>query len=153
MKIIADIEDERWTELADIFPQLEHAAKLIGDGADYDVQVLLTSDDNMQVINRDWRAIDKPTNVLSFPSALSHTLPQGVARPLGDIVLAYDTLLREAHENRKPVRDHVTHLFVHGLLHLLGYNHETEAEADVMETKERDVLAQLGLPDPYAHEH
>ncbi|AWN36680.1 rRNA maturation RNase YbeY [Methylobacterium radiodurans] len=117
-----------------------------------EVSVLLADDATVQDLNRTWREKDKPTNVLSFPAA-----PQprhaGVATPLGDVVLAYDTVLRESTEQSKPFRDHLAHLLVHGTLHLLGQDHETgEAEADAMEALEIAALAGLGVPNPYAEE-
>jgi probable rRNA maturation factor len=108
-----------------------------------EVSLLLTGDAEMRGINREWRAKDKPTNVLSFPAVL----PDKLARApfLGDIAVAFETLSREAEEERKALSDHYTHLVVHGFLHLLGYDHETEAEADAMER-----LAALGVADPYS---
>ncbi len=116
------------------------------------VSVLLADDEAVRELNRTWRGKDKPTNVLSFPAA-----PQprhlGVAAPLGDLVLAYDTLLRESAEQSKPLAHHLVHLLVHGTLHLLGQDHETgEAEADAMEALEIAALAGLGIPNPYADE-
>ena len=116
------------------------------------VSVLLADDDTVHELNRTWRGKDKPTNVLSFPAAPqpSHA---GVAMPLGDLVLAYDTLVRESGEQSKPLGHHLAHLLVHGTLHLLGQDHETgEAEADAMEALEIAALAGLGIPNPYADE-
>jgi probable rRNA maturation factor len=115
-----------------------------------EVSVLLTDDAAVQELNRMWRGKDKPTNVLSFPAA-----PQprhaGAATPLGDVVLAYETLVRESAEQSKPLQNHLTHLLVHGTLHCLGQDHEIgEAEADAMEALEVAALATLGIPDPYA---
>ncbi len=114
------------------------------------VCVLLTDDESVRDINREWRGQDKPTNVLSFPAA-----PQprhaGMALPLGDVVLAYETLVRESAEQSKPLQNHLAHLLVHGTLHCLGHDHETgAAEADAMEALEVAALATLGIPDPYA---
>ncbi len=115
-----------------------------------EVSVLLTDDAEVQTLNRQWRGKDKPTNVLSFP-APAQPLPPGAARPLGDVVLAYDTVLRESAEQSKPLEHHLAHLLVHGTLHLLGQDHETgEAEADAMEALEIAALATLGIPNPYA---
>ncbi len=114
------------------------------------VTVLLADDATVQALNRTWRGKDKPTNVLSFPAA-DQPLPPGAPQPLGDVVLAYDTLLRESAEQSKPLSHHLAHLLVHGTLHLLGQDHETgEAQADAMEALEVAVLATLGIPDPYA---
>jgi probable rRNA maturation factor len=119
------------------------------DGAE--LAVMLTDDEGIRTLNRNWRGIDKPTNVLSFP-ALQPTAPPGDDDPprmLGDIAIAYETLRREADEEQKPFDHHLSHLAVHGFLHLIGYDHETDAEAEAMEALEREVLAQLGIPDPY----
>ncbi|MGF1605299.1 MAG: rRNA maturation RNase YbeY [Rhodothalassiaceae bacterium] len=104
--------------------------------------LVLDSDEAVRRLNAQWRGQDKPTNVLSFPS--------GEAEPLGDLVLAYGVCAREAAEQGKALMDHVVHLVLHGLLHLLGHNHETDLQADVMEALERAVMAELGLRDPYA---
>jgi probable rRNA maturation factor len=115
--------------------------------ADAEVAIMLTDDDGVQALNRDWRGIDKPTNVLSFPA------PEPAAgirpRPLGDIAIAYETTRREAESESKPFAHHLSHLAVHGFLHLIGYDHETDDEAETMENLEREILSQLGVPDPY----
>ena len=95
-------------------------------------------------LNRDFRGKDKPTNVLSFPAPAN---PEG---HLGDIAIAYGVTAREAETAGKSLADHATHLAVHGVLHLLGYDHETDAEAEVMEPLEDAILAELGIADPYA---
>jgi probable rRNA maturation factor len=114
-----------------------------------EISLLFADDARVQPLNRDWRAMDKPTNVLSFPSAI---LQPGVALPpvLGDIVLAYETIEREAEEEDKPFDNHVSHLLLHGFLHLLGYDHQIEAEAAQMEAIETRILGLLAIPDPYA---
>jgi len=125
------------------------AAATVADGADEDleVSVMLTDDESIRTLNRQWRGKDKPTNVLSFPAPEQPGL-EG-PRHLGDIALAYETLVREAEEESKPLADHFAHLVVHGVLHLLGYDHETDEEADVMEALEVKALAGLGIADPY----
>ena len=109
--------------------------------------VMLTDDAQIRELNRDWRGKDKPTNVLSFPAPEQ----PGAAGPrhLGDIALAYETLVREAEEESKELAHHFAHLVVHGVLHLLGYDHEIEAEAEIMEGLEVKALATLGIADPY----
>jgi len=116
-----------------------------------EVSVVLTDDEAIQALNRDWRHIDKPTNVLSFPApAAAHGAPEP---PLGDIVIAYETLARESTAAHKPFLHHLAHLAVHGFLHLIGYDHQTDSQADAMEGCERDILASLDIADPYrAHE-
>jgi probable rRNA maturation factor len=110
-----------------------------------EVSILLCDDDFIRDLNQKWRGIDKPTNVLSFPAG-DAAAPGPI---LGDIVVAYGTAAREAREEEKSLRDHVAHLFVHGFLHLIGYDHLVTAEADEMEALERTILAELGIADPY----
>jgi probable rRNA maturation factor len=112
-----------------------------------EVTVALTDDAAIRALNRDWRGRDSATNVLSFPAP---PLPTG-AEPahLGDVVLAYETLAREAVAEAKPFDHHLTHLVVHGVLHLLGHDHETDADAARMEGRECAILATLGISDPY----
>jgi probable rRNA maturation factor len=108
------------------------------------VTILLTDDAEVRQLNRDFRKQDKPTNVLSFPAAdtaLGH---------LGDLTLAYETCAREAAQQGKSLGHHLAHLVVHGVLHLTGWDHEADADAEAMEQLEREVLARLGVPDPYA---
>jgi probable rRNA maturation factor len=112
-----------------------------------EVSILLTDDAHQQALNRQWRNIDKPTNVLSFPQ-LAPFAP--VAGLVGDISLALETLRRESVEFGIEFVAHFTHLVVHGFLHLLGYDHEEETEALQMESLETHVLATLGIADPYA---
>ena len=114
---------------------------------DNDVSLLFTDDQQIQQLNAQYRQQDKPTNVLSFAAQ------EGVGPAtmiLGDIVLARQTIELEAKEQDKSVEDHLTHLVIHGFLHLLGYDHETEEEADIMENLETRILAELGIADPYA---
>ncbi|MES2906280.1 MAG: rRNA maturation RNase YbeY [Pseudomonadota bacterium] len=109
------------------------------------VSLLLADDAEIALYNEQWRGKAMPTNVLSFPSA-----PQARAAGfLGDIVMSYETLQREAQEQQKSLQNHALHLFVHGLLHLLGHDHDISAEAEAMEAQERKILLELGVPDPY----
>jgi probable rRNA maturation factor len=127
------------------------AAMVDADTGAAELAVMLTDDAGIRTLNNNWRGIDKPTNVLSFP-ALQPTAPPGDDDPprmLGDIAIAYETLRREADAEAKPFDHHLSHLVVHGFLHLIGYDHETDAEAVAMEALEREILAQLGIPDPY----
>ena len=143
-----EIEDEAWTAaLPDAEAVVLQAADatLASEGAVGEgVTLLLTDDETIKDLNRRFRGQDKPTNVLSFPA------PQNPERFLGDIALAYGVCGREAHEQGKPLKHHLQHLVAHGVLHLLGYDHVTDAQADEMEGLERAVLAGLGIPDPYA---
>lgn len=113
-----------------------------------ELSLLLTDDRRIRTVNRDWRGFDKATNVLSFPAAPPERIAQSPL--LGDIVIAYETVLREAEAESKSVSDHLRHLAIHGLLHLLGEDHETEAEARRMEALEIAALTRLGVSDPYA---
>ncbi|WP_292542063.1 rRNA maturation RNase YbeY, partial [Mesorhizobium sp.] len=111
--------------------------------------IVFSDDAHIRTLNAGWRGKDKPTNVLSFPA---FPFPKGAPLPpmLGDIVLAAETVAREAALEDKPLANHITHLVIHGLLHLLGHDHETDAEAEEMEAIERAALARLAIPDPYA---
>jgi probable rRNA maturation factor len=111
------------------------------------VGIVLTDDAEQRRLNRTWRGKDAPTNVLAFP--VGDSSPAGAPVLLGDVVLAFETVSREAAEQRKPLADHLRHLVVHGVLHLVGFDHETEAEAAIMETRETEILRALGVPDPY----
>ena len=144
------IDSEGWPDgleaLADasVFAALAQAAPKITGIAE--LSIVLTDDAAQQELNRQWRGIDKPTNVLSFPQIEPFGPVSGI---LGDIVLARETLEREAVELEKPFADHFTHLVVHGFLHILGYDHIDEADALRMEGLETKILATLGVPDPY----
>ncbi|MGD9502576.1 MAG: rRNA maturation RNase YbeY [Methyloceanibacter sp.] len=111
----------------------------------FSVTLLLTGDEEMRGLNRQWRGQNAPTNVLSFPADADRD--RGF---LGDIVLAYETALKEAGERGISLADHVSHLVVHGMLHLLGFDHERDADALRMERAERVALASIGVADPYA---
>jgi probable rRNA maturation factor len=122
------------------------------NAGDAELAVMLTDDAGIRTLNRNWRGIDKPTNVLSFP-ALQPTGsggPDDAPRMLGDIAIAYETTRREADDEQKPFDHHLSHLAIHGFLHLIGYDHETDRDAEAMEGLEQEILAQLGIPDPYA---
>jgi probable rRNA maturation factor len=111
-----------------------------------ELSLLLCDDAQIRALNRQWRQIDAPTNVLAFPS----TQPGGSATlSLGDIVIAHETVAREAAAEAKPFDHHLCHLIVHGFLHLVGYAHDDAAQAEVMEAMERKTLARLAIGDPY----
>jgi len=148
-----EIEDEAWTKAE---PEAEalvwRAAQAVLD-AHEDVEgkgivILLADDDSVQTLNRDFRHKDYATNVLSFPAPQDPTAnPEG---QIGDIALAYGVCVREAAEQGKTLAHHLQHLVAHGVLHLLGYDHEGDEEAEAMEALEREILAGLDVPDPYA---
>ncbi|GAA0641230.1 rRNA maturation RNase YbeY [Brevundimonas lenta] len=143
-----EVEDDAWiAALPDAAAVVERAAIAALGSVEGDVVVLLTHDAAVQALNGRFREKDRPTNVLSFPA------PESAAPHLGDIVLAYGVCAGEAAEQNKSLADHLSHLTVHGVLHLLGFDHEVEAEAEEMEAEERSILASLGVADPYtAHD-
>lgn len=116
-----------------------------------ELSLVLADDARLKGLNRDWRGTDKPTNVLAFPAedAVSLGAAGGPPRQLGDVILAYETVVAEARAQGKPATAHLAHLVVHGVLHLLGFDHQTAAEAADMEAAEVAILAGLGLRDPY----
>jgi probable rRNA maturation factor len=118
-------------------------------GGPSELSLVFTDDDHIRCLNASWRGKDQPTNVLSFPAA---DLVPGAPLPplLGDIVLAYETVEREARLESKPFEHHLTHLVTHGFLHLIGFDHETDEEAELMEASERRILESLSIPDPYS---
>ena len=125
------------------------AAALRGRIREADLAIRIVGAKEGRALNRHYRGKDYATNVLSFPAEL----PEGVKMPLlGDLVICAPVVAREAKEQRKPVVAHYAHLTVHGVLHLLGWDHDDDKEAEAMEQLERDILAELGLPDPYAEE-
>ena len=148
------IESDAWDKADDLESMTTRAILTAGEilqtklreGAE--VSVLFTNDVSVRALNKAWRKQDKPTNVLSFPAAKPGDLAS--AALLGDIILAFETISAEADEQGKSLSDHVTHLVVHGFLHLLGHDHEVEDEAVAMEASEVKILAKLGIADPYA---
>ena len=148
--IDVEIEDEAWIAAApqaqDLVRTAAAAALRQAESDGEAVTILLTDDDSVRDLNARFRGKDYATNVLSFPA------PENPEGHLGDIALAFGVCAREASEQGKPLAHHLQHLVAHGVLHLLGYDHETDAEAEHMEGLERVVLAGLGVPDPYAAE-
>jgi probable rRNA maturation factor len=122
------------------------------DTSEAEVAVMLTDDAGIRTLNSNWRGIDKPTNVLSFPALQPSGAggPDDAPRMLGDIAIAYETTRQEADDEQRPFDHHLSHLAVHGFLHLIGYDHEKDDDAEAMEALETEILAQLGIPDPYA---
>ena len=141
------IECDRWPSDSEAIVRraVAEAAKTVKQGTGRALAVLLTDDAAIRRLNATWRGIDQPTNVLSFPAPHMSAAPA----PLGDIAIAYETTAREAETEGKPLAHHLAHLSVHGFLHLLGYDHASDAQADAMEDLECQVLAALGVPDPY----
>lgn len=142
--IEVEIEDEAWTAaLPDAVAAVERAATVALGAVEGDVVVLLTDDAAIHDLNLRFRDRDRPTNVLSFPAA------ESAAPHLGDLVLALGVCAAEAAAQGKSLADHLTHLTVHGVLHLLGRDHVDAVEAEAMEAEERTLLASLGVADPY----
>ncbi len=144
MGIDIEIEDPAWSAAlpgAETVARIAAAAALEARGG---VTLLLTDDDSVADLNERFRGKSGPTNVLSFPA------PENPEEHLGDIALAFGVCAREAAEQGKPLAHHLQHLVAHGVLHLLGYDHLIEAEAEEMEALERRILAGLDVPDPYA---
>ena len=142
--IEVEVEDDAWTAaLPEAAAVAERAAKAALGAAEGGVVVLLTDDETVRDLNDRFRGKDRPTNVLSFPA------PENARPHLGDIVLAHGVCAAEAREQGKPFADHLSHLVIHGILHLMGHDHEADDEAEAMEAQERMLLAALGIPDPY----
>ncbi len=115
-----------------------------------ELSVILTDDARQRRLNRDWRGVDRSTNVLAFPAwEPGARVASDAPMLLGDVVLAFETVAREADEQNKSTADHLSHLVVHGVLHLLGFDHGSDGEAAAMEALESSILASLGVADPY----
>jgi probable rRNA maturation factor len=147
-RIDVAIKSDLWHEPAKMKSFLRRAigqaaAALSTSGAE--LAIVLTDDSTIRTLNRDWRGVDAATNVLAFPTARAGGEPPHV----GDIVLAYETIAREARAQRKPFAHHVAHLAVHGFLHLVGYDHQRDEEAEAMEQAECGILRRMAIPDPY----
>ena len=154
MSVSIEVEDEAWRALDGLDQHARNAvgATLEGAGAvpgTVEIALLFTGDDAVAELNAQWRGKQGPTNVLSFPAPAGMPVPKGEPRPLGDIVLAHGVIAREAADQGKTLHDHTAHLIVHGVLHLLGFDHETGAEAEDMERLEARILKGLGVSDPY----
>ncbi|MGX5718696.1 rRNA maturation RNase YbeY [Shinella zoogloeoides] len=160
LDIQISIEEGAWPSEERLF---EMSGRVLGAAADYlreqekqpfpktgapEVSLVFTNDESIRAINAEWRSQDKPTNVLSFP-AFPVTPGRMPGPMLGDIIFAEETLTREAADLGKSFDDHLTHLMVHGFLHLFGYDHMEDEEAEKMEGLETRILAELGLSDPY----
>ncbi len=160
-ELLIDIasQDPAWEAIKDVEPLINRAvetaiqmATLPDPAKDRPLELcmVLANDALVQVLNKEYRAKDKPTNVLTFATLDDEDMPDmGGMLSLGDVILALETIQREATEQNKPFAEHLTHLCVHGTLHLLGYDHMDEDEATVMETLEIRILSQLGIQNPY----
>jgi len=142
--IEVEVEDPAWNAVPEVEALVRRAA--LAARPDGGLVVLLADDDAVAELNQQFRHKAGPTNVLSFPA------PENPENLLGDIALAYGVCAREAVEQGKTLADHLSHLTVHGVLHLAGYDHQTDDEAEAMEELERRLLAALGVSDPYATE-
>ena len=143
------VEYEGWHRILGAELIAHRAAMAALEAADVrggEVSIMLCDDARIRELNGEFRKKDRPTNVLSFPSNEMHN----GARFYGDVALAFETLVREAREEGKRVDAHLTHLVAHGVLHLLGFDHGNEQDAERMESLETKILAKLGFPDPYA---
>lgn len=154
MSVVIEVEDPAWLSLGGLEALARGAvaaALAAADkvGSDGEIALLFTDDAAIAELNAAWRGKNSPTNVLSFPAPSDMPLPEDEIRPLGDIVLAFGVSAREAEDQGKTLQDHAAHLIVHGTLHLLGYDHETDSEADAMERLETGILNGLGIRDPY----
>lgn len=143
-----ELEAEAWkTALSNVEDIVTRAATAAMGAVEGNVVILLADDPTVQDLNARFRQKDKPTNVLSFPAAET-AFPH-----LGDVILGYEYCAAEAVAQGKTLADHLSHLVVHGVLHLLGYDHIEDEEAEEMEGEERVILAGLGVADPYAADH
>ena len=155
MEIAVSLHDTAWLQgCADVESRARAAVgaalQRLAVAGPLEISLVFTDDAEQRALNRDYRHKDRATNVLSFPNMDDDTpADAGMPRLLGDVVLARETVEREAREQGKSLADHVTHLLVHGTLHLLGYDHEEVAEAAEMEALETTILAGLGIADPY----
>lgn len=158
--LVLDVVDDAgdWRALGDVKSAISTALSALvtsepmAGRAPSDVCIALSDDAHVQQLNAAYRGKDKPTNVLSFPAEPGMQDPGSDRVQLGDVVFAIETVCREAGDLGIPVLHHIQHLAIHGVLHLCGYDHETDCEAARMEHLETDVLARLGVANPYGHE-
>jgi probable rRNA maturation factor len=150
------VEARQWDGIADLESWVRRAveAALPPAQAHCALAVVLTDDESMRALNARFRGVDRPTNVLAFPASAPARRPAeergGDPVFLGDVVIAFETAKAEAAADGKEFGHHVAHLLVHGILHLLGYDHHSDAEAEAMEARERAILMRLDVPDPYS---
>lgn len=142
-------EDDTAPEIPTIKSWVTRAAGASRSQNDFEVSIRIVDAREMRALNNEYRGKDKPTNVLAFPTGDFVGLPAGMPAPLGDIIICASVVRDEAAEQGKAITDHWAHMLVHGTLHLLGYDHETQPEAAEMEELETRVLSEHGLADPY----
>ena len=135
-------------DLSDILKSISINIEGAHSSNDFLISIMFSGDKEIMELNNKFRQINKPTNVLSFPSA-KNSLPNSDTIFLGDIIFSIETIKSEAKSNKKTIIDHLTHLFIHGVLHLLGYDHETRGKALIMENLEICILSSLGIKNPY----
>lgn len=153
--IVLDRQSGGWADEAALFGLAERVVAAASEllqlkpAGPCELSLVFADDAAVKALNAQWRGKDTATNVLSFPA---FPLKRGDSLPplLGDVILAFETVAREAADEVRPLDHHVSHLILHGLLHLIGYDHETDAQAGEMESIEREILAKLAIPDPYA---
>ena len=154
------IEDERWHDILPdnaslVAMSLDHIMKnidLFENAREIELSITLSNDESIRNLNRDYRNKDKPTNVLSFPQidwTKDNIDANNPLIMLGDVIVALETIEREAHEQEKRLQDHFIHMLVHSILHLCGYDHEIETDAEAMEKLEIDILNEIGIKNPY----
>lgn len=165
IKVFTDIEDERWTAAVEnitavveqvkdaVFKRVEGEVDFLALPKTFGVNLCLSNDAAVHKLNLEFRHMDKPTNVLSFANLDDTDFDDVLTREdfveLGDVIVAFETMEREAREQGVSLHDHFCHLWAHGLLHILGYDHITPEDAAEMETREVDVLAEMGIDNPY----
>lgn len=153
MQIDISIDRSCWDAVDDLEALVNKAVEATRDVLagqafdDAELSIAFVTDEDIRILNRDYRSKDSPTNVLSFPNDM--IVPDGSSRLLGDVILAYQTVAREADSQGKAIGHHISHLVVHGFLHLLGYDHETATQADQMESLEIEALERLRIANPY----
>lgn len=165
LTIDSDIKAGDWSDIPNLDAVITRAVTAaftaeLPENPDAELSILLADNDTLQKLNSDYRSKDKATNILSFAGvepdeiegAIAFALSGGQAIPLGDLVLSYSVLKAEAVEQSKSMEDHLSHLLVHGMLHLLGYDHESDADGEVMEDFEREILETLDIKNPYLDE-
>ena len=166
VEVDVSMQDDRWLDMVPHLSgraietareALAHGMPTDGFANDVEVSILFTDDASIHLLNRDYRQKDKPTNVLSFAhfdkdffEVPMSSLPPQMPMLLGDVILAYDTVVKEASDQNKNLDHHIMHLITHGVLHLLGLDHHIEEEAETMEALEVEILKQLGVSNPYA---